>query len=80
MDCGNKKKLMYRMIEKFLSPLTNEFVCISDAEKVVAQENKITKDKKLNVILNGIDIENCKKQLANTELQEKVLVSKRMPL
>ena len=70
MDCGNKKKLMYRMIEKFLSPLTNEFVCISDAEKVSAQENKITKDKKLNVILNGIDIENCKKQLANSVTRE----------
>lgn len=70
MDCGNKKKSMYRMIEKFLSPLTDEFVCISQAEKVSAVNNKITKERKLNVILNGIDIANCEKQLANSITRE----------
>lgn len=70
MDCGNKKKTMYRLIEKILSPFTNQIVCISDAEKVSALDNKIAKEKKLNVILNGIDIENCKKQMSKSVTRE----------
>lgn len=65
MDCGKKKQTMYRLIEKFLAAFTTQFVCISEAEKISAINNHITKTQKLNVILNGIDIENCNEQMTN---------------
>lgn len=60
-----KKQVMYRIIEKMLALFTSQFVCISEAEKESAVQNKIANAKKFNVILNGIDIENCNKQLNN---------------
>ena len=65
MDCGKKKQAMYRIIEKMLALFTTQFVCISEAEKESAVQNKIAHTEKFNVILNGIDIENCNKQLNN---------------
>lgn len=76
MDCGNKKKTMYRLIEKFLSQFTDKIICISDAEKVSALDNKIAKEKKLDVILNGIDVENCKNQMLNSATRESLGIPK----
>ena len=75
MDCGKKKRTMYKLIEKFLTPFTNQIVCISDAEKVSALENKVAKENKLNVILNGIDIDNCKNQMSNSVTRESLGIS-----
>lgn len=72
MDCGKKKQAMYRIIEKMLALFTTQFVCISEAEKESAVQNKIANAKKFNVILNGIDIENCNKQLNNGIPRKKI--------
>lgn len=72
MDCGKKKQAMYRIIEKMLALFTTQFVCISEAEKESAVINKIANAEKLTVILNGIDIENCNKQLNNGISREKI--------
>ncbi len=63
---------MYRIIEKMLALFTTQFVCISEAEKESAVINKIANAEKLTVILNGIDIENCNKQLNNGISREKI--------
>ena len=63
---------MYRIIEKMLALFTTQFVCISEAEKESAVQNKIAHTEKFNVILNGIDIENCNKQLNNGISREKI--------
>ncbi|AQM61200.1 glycosyltransferase family 4 protein [Clostridium baratii] len=57
MDCSNKKKKVYTMIEKFLSKFTSKIVAISEAEKDSALQNKICNAEKIEVIFNGIDID-----------------------
>lgn len=57
MQCSSKKKALYTIIEKMAAPFCNKIICISDAEKQSALEKKICKEDKLQVILNGVDIE-----------------------
>lgn len=57
MRCSAKKKAMYTAIEKVAAPFCNKIICISDAEKQSALDNKICKEDKLQVIFNGVDIE-----------------------
>lgn len=47
-------------MEKCLSPLTDKIVCISEAEKVSAERERIANDNKLELIPNGIDVEAVK--------------------
>lgn len=47
-------------MEKCLSPLTDKIVCISEAEKVSAERERIANDDKLELIPNGIDVEAVK--------------------
>ncbi len=49
------KKNIYLYIEKILALFTDKIVCISTAERLSALKHKITREKKLNVILNGVD-------------------------
>lgn len=62
MDCNAKKRAIYRWSERLLSPLCNLIIAISDYEKKSAIENKICKPDKINVIYNGIDIEEYEKK------------------
>ena len=56
---GSKlKKKIYVLVEKMLNPFCSKIICISDAEKQSALDKKICKEEKLQVIFNGIDIEN----------------------
>lgn len=55
------KSRLFLWIERALARCTDKIVCISEAERDSALRNGITKDKKLNVILNGIDIEAIEK-------------------
>ena len=48
------------LMEKCLSPLTDKIVCISEAEKVSAERERIANDGKLELIPNGIDVEAVK--------------------
>lgn len=57
MRCSERKKKMYTAIEKMASPFCDKIVCISEAEKQSALEKQICKEKKLQVIFNGVDIE-----------------------
>lgn len=50
------KKIVYLLIERCLSHLTDKIVCISEAEKTSAEREHIAKDAKLELIPNGIDV------------------------
>ena len=57
MRCSTKKKAMYTAIERVAAPFCDKIICISDAEKQSALEKKICREDKLQVIFNGVDIE-----------------------
>lgn len=44
-------------MKKIAAPFCDKIICISDAEKQSALNNKICKEDKLQVIFNGVDIE-----------------------
>lgn len=56
MSVSRIKKLLYTVIEKSLAPLCERIICISDAEKRSAMSKKISKEAKLQVIHNGVDV------------------------
>jgi glycosyltransferase involved in cell wall biosynthesis len=60
-------KTIYLLIERFLEPLTDCYIAVSDALKQIELKNKITKPEKISVIYNGID---------NTEFKTHVDVEK----
>lgn len=57
MQQSAKKKKMYKWVEKISAYFCDKIVCISDAEKESALREKICKSDKLQVIYNGIDLE-----------------------
>lgn len=57
MKCSSMKKAMYTVIEKIAAPFCDKIICISDAEKQSALDERICRKDKLQVILNGVDIE-----------------------
>lgn len=57
MRCSAKKKAMYTAIEKIAAPFCDKIICISDAEKQSALDKKICREDKLQVIFNGVDID-----------------------
>lgn len=57
MQCSRRKKKLYSIIERIEGLFCNKIICISDAEKQSAIENKICKESKLQVIYNGVDVE-----------------------
>ena len=68
MRISNKKKLFYRWIEKFFAVFTDKIICVSNFEKKSALDNQICSEKKLEVILNGIDIAEVEQKIANSKL------------
>ena len=61
MQQSAKKKEMYKWVEKISAHFCDKIVCISDAEKESALREKICKPNKLQVIYNGIDLEEIEK-------------------
>ena len=61
MQQSAKKKEMSRWVEKISAHFCDKIVCISDAEKESALREKICKPNKLQVIYNGIDLEEIEK-------------------
>lgn len=61
MQQSTKKKKMYKWVEKISAHFCDKIVCISDAEKESALREKICKPSKLQVIYNGIDLEEIEK-------------------
>lgn len=63
MRCSKKKRMMYIVIEKVAALFCDKIICISDAEKESALKKKICKEEKLQVIFNGIDIDDYERQV-----------------
>lgn len=61
MQQSAKKKEMCKWVEKISAHFCDKIVCISDAEKESALREKICKSSKLQVIYNGIDLEEIEK-------------------
>ena len=66
MQQSAKKKEMYKWVERISAHFCDKIVCISDAEKESALREKICKPSKLQVIYNGIDLEEIKNTKAKT--------------
>ena len=64
MQQSAKKKEMYKWVEKISAYFCDKIVCISDAEKESALREKICKPSKLQVIYNGIDLEEIKNTIS----------------
>ncbi len=60
MAISPRKKEIYRFLEKLLARKTDRIVTISEYEKTIALKNKICHENKIEVILNGIDLEQCR--------------------
>ncbi|WP_288557290.1 glycosyltransferase family 4 protein [uncultured Lactobacillus sp.] len=63
MQQSAKKKEMYKWVEKISAHFCDKIVCISDAERESALREKICKPSKLQVIYNGIDLEEIEKTI-----------------
>lgn len=57
MQGSKRNQIMYKMMEKVMAPFCSKIVCISEAERQSALVNGICSDKKIQVIYNGVDIE-----------------------
>ena len=60
MDISAVKKMCYRFTEKIMAMTTDKIITISEYEKRIALKNKICNESKIEVILNGIDLDKCK--------------------
>ncbi|HEI8865685.1 glycosyltransferase [Serratia sp. AKBS12] len=55
MEGGNAKRLVYKIIEKGLLPITDAVICVSEFERKAAIEHGLNA-KKLKVVYNGVPI------------------------
>lgn len=69
MQQSAKKKEMYKWVEKISAHFCDKIVCISDAERESALREKICKPSKLQVIYNGIDLEEIEKTVPMSKAQ-----------
>lgn len=64
MRRGCKKQMLYTVIERIAVPFCDKIICISEAEKQSALDKRICRENKLQVILNGVDIEEYEQRRA----------------
>lgn len=57
MRCSSHKKNLYIIIEKIAALFCKKIICISNEEEKAALNKKICKKKKMQVIYNGVDID-----------------------
>lgn len=72
MDVSNKKKFLYKNIEKVLAGFTQKIIAISEYEKEIAIKNKIAKENKIVVIENAIDFNKYSQIKCNKSKKELV--------
>ena len=60
----NDKAGLYEKIERIAAPFCDKIICISEYEKQSALDKKICKEEKIEVILNGVDIEGYEQRKA----------------
>ncbi|NFH70314.1 glycosyltransferase family 4 protein [Clostridium botulinum] len=65
MNVSNKKKFIYKTVEKVLAKKCDKIIAISDQEKRSAIEKNICNKEKIEVIFNGIDIEEYKNNIVD---------------
>lgn len=65
MKVSNKKKYIYILVEKVLTKVCDKIIAISEQEKRSAINNRICKENKIQVIFNGIDIEEYENSIIN---------------
>ena len=71
------RKFFTHMIEEYLVPYTDSFICVSDADFKTAESIKIINPEKTSVIKNGIDIEKFRRKIKNRELCERLGIMER---
>ena len=59
-EVSKAKLVIYEIIEKFLAPMADKIICISEFEKASALRHKICNSDKLVIINNGIDFDEYK--------------------
>lgn len=72
MKCSKSKEILYTTIEKIAALFCDKIICISDAEMKSALDKKICKMEKLQVIFNGIDIEEYENEVHDWSVKEKL--------
>ncbi|WP_295940072.1 glycosyltransferase [uncultured Alistipes sp.] len=63
MRCGWLKHKIYLYAERIMGMLTDQFVCISEAERLSAAEARVGRPERMNVIRNGIDVAGLRSRL-----------------
>lgn len=76
MNISNKKKTLFKFIEKVLGSFTEQVIAISDYEKCVAVDNNIIDDSKITIIENAIDLEKAKEEYDNTRILREINFNK----
>lgn len=66
MRCSKKKQIIYTVIERIAALFCDRIICISEAEWQSALKNKICRNQKLQVIFNGVDVEEYDKYYHGT--------------
>lgn len=75
MRDSRRKLAIYVLLERIMALFCDKIICISDSEKKSAINNKICSIEKLQVIFNGIDIEEYNKQNHNVLKREELGVT-----
>ncbi len=71
---GSKaKSTLYLWLERALSPLTTQFIAISNYEKLIAVEKHIARAEKIKTIFNGIDTAAIARQTAGNCVTRRML-------
>lgn len=70
----SRKKSFFIVVERLMAYFCDAIICISEAEKVSALREKISKEDKLHVIENGIDIAEYKEESVELPIPEDAFV------
>lgn len=73
MKCSKSKVLFYKWIEKCFTLITDKIVCISDFERESALKNGVGNENKLQVIYNGVDVNEIKTNIEKSTLTRQSL-------
>ena len=73
MKGSRVKSWIYLMIERVLAYVTDQYVLISNYEKMLAVQRHVGKADRMKVIFNGVDTESIRKEAAMSELRRESL-------
>ena len=68
MKGSRKKSWIYLMIERALAHVTDQYVLITNYEKMLAVQRHVGRADRMKVIFNGVDTESIRKEAALSEL------------